>query len=517
MAKVNIDALIPREDFEASTAESTPTNFPLKNYISISELTSGIFFPFMRKPDFQRETSEWDAKKICEFIESYIYGDLIPSIILWRSSSGLYFVIDGAHRLSALISWINDDYGDGQISQQFYDSNIPEDQKQIANETRKYINKKIGPYKEIINAPQQTPPNQDYIQKAKNLGAFSIQVQWVDGPATKAEHSFFKINQQGEPLNNTEIKLLQSRKKGNCIAARAIIRAGSGHKYWANYSAEKQKMIQEIAEEINRIFFTPPLKTPVKTLDLPIAGKISAAQTLPLILDFINIVNQIPPEFKDKLSDDINGDETIKYLQKVRKVAWRINSVHPSSLGLHPIVYFYSSDGRHKPASFCAITAWILETETKNKFRDFIKIRPQFEDLLLKYDYLIQDINRKHRQVIKSYGHIKDFYVECINNLIAGKNIDETVMEVIKIKKFDYLKVDTTKKDITSPEFTSDRKSAVFIREALNSAVKCNVCNGLIHLNSITIDHITRKEDGGVGSIDNGQLAHPYCNSTIKN
>jgi hypothetical protein len=515
MAKVNLDALIQREDFE-TTDRNNHGN--LRQTISISDLTNDFVSPFIRKPDFQRETSEWDKEKIADFLESYITGDLIPSVILWRSNSGLLFVIDGAHRLSALISWVYDDYGDGGLSQKFYEGNIPEDQKKIADDARRYINKKIGSYKEIINTPQQVNPNPDFLNKAKNLGAFSIQIQWVVGDASKAEHSFFRINQQGAPLNNAELKLLQSRKKGNAIAARAIIWAGKGHKYWGNFTAENQKKIQEIAEEINELFFTPPLKTPVKSLDLPIAGKITASQTLPLIFDFINIVNQIPVDSENKLADDTNGDETLRYLQKARRVAWRINSIHPSSLGLHPIVYFYSIDGKHKTASFYAITAWTLESEKiSTGFKDFISVRPQFESLLLKYDYLIQDINRRYRQSTKSYPHIKNFYIECIKQLISGKNTDETVLEITKSKKFSYLKIDISKYDIISEDFTTERKSAVFIKEALANSLKCKICGGLIHRNSLTIDHITRKEDGGVGSVSNGQIAHPYCNSTYKN
>jgi hypothetical protein len=33
---------------------------------------------------------------------------LIPAIILWRSTGGYLFVIDGSHRLSALSAWVND-------------------------------------------------------------------------------------------------------------------------------------------------------------------------------------------------------------------------------------------------------------------------------------------------------------------------------------------------------------------------------------------------------------------------
>src|SRR5690606_27124917 len=141
MAKTNLDAIIRREDFEV-IGNQTATN--LFNNISITSLTSGLFYPFLRKPDFQRETNEWDAKKIVEFIDSYINGELIPAIILWRNNSGLYFVIDGAHRLSALICWIKDDYGDGDISKKFYGDSINDEHREIAEKTRKLINKKIG-------------------------------------------------------------------------------------------------------------------------------------------------------------------------------------------------------------------------------------------------------------------------------------------------------------------------------------------------------------------------------------
>jgi hypothetical protein len=49
MAKVNLDSHLPREDFEV-TGNSHSGN--LMHTISISDLTGGFFYPFMRKPDF---------------------------------------------------------------------------------------------------------------------------------------------------------------------------------------------------------------------------------------------------------------------------------------------------------------------------------------------------------------------------------------------------------------------------------------------------------------------------------
>jgi len=517
MAKINLDALIQREDFEV---QETINPGKKKETISIEDLKpDSFFFSNIRKPDFQRETNEWDGRKIADFIESFLDGDLIPALILWRSPSGYVFVIDGSHRLSSLSAWINDDFGDGKISKMFYDGMIPEDQIHLAEETKKFVRKRIGSYDDFklaLTNPEKVRP--EIKVRAKNLSALAIQLQWVEGDANKAESSFFKINQQAAPINKTELILLESRKKPNCIAARAIIRSGKGHKYWSGFTDENQSRVQSLAKEINDILFAPSLQTPIKTLDIPIGGKVYSAQTLPLILDFVNIVNEVGADFKESLSDDLSGDETIVFLEKSRKIAYRINSNHPSSLGLHPIVYFYSQDGRHKVASFFATVAFIMELEQKNLYRDFINVRPAFEELILKYDYIIQQIVRKYRGAITSYLHIKDFYFAVIKELKkTDATIGQAIDSLLKTERYNYLSTLTENELITSNEFSSERKSAVYIKEAIAFAPKCKICNGYIHRNSISIDHKTRKQDGGLGIVDNGQIAHPYCNSTLKN
>lgn len=514
MAKVNLDALIPREDFEV---EDNINPGKKKETISIEDIKiDSFFFSNVRKPDFQRETTEWDSKKVCEFVDSFIKGDLIPAIILWRSNSGYLFVIDGSHRLSALAAWINDDYGDGKISKKFYDGVIPEEQLEIADETRKVIRKKVGTYEDYklaLTHPEKVEP--EIAKRAKNLAALAIQLQWVDGGADKAENSFFKINQQAAPIDKTELILLESRKKPNCIAARAIIKAGKGHKYWARFESSVQTKVQEAAKEINEILFSPKLESPIKTLDIPIGGKLYSAQTLPLILELVNITNEFSTNFKEKLTDDIDGAETLRILQRTRKVVQIVNSNNPSSLGLHPIIYFYSQDGRHKVASFYATILFVKELEEKKLLNKFIRNREKFEQLLLNYDYLVQQILRKYRSAQASYPYIKEFYFDLLEKLETLSVVD-TVNALIKSDKYNYLTLQIEKEEVTSTEFSKERKSAIYIKEAISSAPKCNICGGLIHKNSISIDHKLRKTEGGLGSIDNGQITHPYCNTGYK-
>jgi hypothetical protein len=70
---VNLDALIPREDFEVlSDGVATPN----KQSITIFELQSdNFFFSALRKPDFQRETYEWTPKRVVGLIRSFVSDD----------------------------------------------------------------------------------------------------------------------------------------------------------------------------------------------------------------------------------------------------------------------------------------------------------------------------------------------------------------------------------------------------------------------------------------------------------
>lgn len=348
--QVNLDALVPREDFEIVDVGST--SLPTQT-VQIRNLELGDFFySVLRKPDFQRETSDWPPDKIVTFVQSFLDGDLIPALILWQAGSQI-FVIDGAHRLSALIAWVHDDYGDGITSKQFFDGIIPEDQITAAELTRRLVKKSIGTYADHKLAIQHPEKVREMVHdRARRLASLAIQLQWVKGDASKAEASFFRINQQAAPIDKTELRILRSRKHANALAARAIVRSGTGHKYWSRFDPDVRDAIEQRAKEINELLFAPALKTPIKTLDLPVAGRGYSSQTLPLVFEFVNLVNHVKGE--TKLSDDPTGQETRAFLDRCRRVVNRMSGTHPSSLGLHPAVYFYSHTGRYQPTAFFA-------------------------------------------------------------------------------------------------------------------------------------------------------------------
>ena len=130
MDRVNLDALIERADLAIGTDVIQRNEQAPSISVDALQSTSNIVLN-PRKPDFQRETDHWDPDQIVRFLESFVDYELVPSAILWQSPT-FVFVIDGAHRISAVRAWIEDDYGDGLISQKFYRFQIPDAQKVVA-------------------------------------------------------------------------------------------------------------------------------------------------------------------------------------------------------------------------------------------------------------------------------------------------------------------------------------------------------------------------------------------------
>jgi hypothetical protein len=511
--RVNLDALILRQDFDEIPPQPNPQG-KRKETLSVNDLLRGeFFFAALRKPEFQRETSEWSPEKILDLIRSFLSKDLIPAVILWQSQSNLNFVIDGSHRLSALAAWINNDYGDGSITKDIYGV-VPEEQIEIGDKIRTLIRKSIGSYEDhklAATRPDKVTP--DILARSRILSTVSLQLQWVEGDSKNAETSFRKINEQGVPINTTEKKILSARRKPIGLASRAIIRSGQGHNYWVGFASTTQDEIRTAAKVVNELLFVPKMKNPVKDLNLPLAGKVFSAQSLPVIWDFIRIVN---PVDKNE-SDDLDGRTTLQFLNNCKSAAQLINSDDVGSMGLHPIVYVYSESGRHKPASFYAITDLILDLQKRDKLEEFTVVREQFEKLLLENDYIVQQIVRRYRGAWASYEPIKNFYLLCIEKLRRKLNAAEVIEEIGQTKDFAFL----TKSVVELPtnpdkDFSRAVKSRTYIKTALEGCIKCAICRGYVHGKSISIDHIKDKQDGGGATADNAQITHPYCNSNKK-
>ena len=511
MAKVNLDALIPRADFVES--KTTPGERPAFDQLNLghllenSESNFASIYHLIRKPDFQRETNEWDKKRILGIIQAWMNKSFVPSIILWQNAhTGIIYVIDGAHRLSALLSYINDDYGDREISHKFYSFNkIPEAEIELADDTRKYIEKKLGgSFKEIMKSGGTKA------DKFKN-GRFDV--QFVPGDAQVAETSFFKINQQGVALNPTEKKLCIGRDLPICLATRIIMKGGGGEQYWKNFTAENQTKASTIATELHSLIFDPPYKLEAKSavLHQPLGGSITNA--MPMIYTLLDILctqRQIDGRGK---KDSHNGALTCEILDLTRKIIWKTLSEQPGSLGLFPSVYFYNSGGKYIQSAFLGMIEYLVQNEKNDSsfLPRFIHVRKRMEDFLLKHKVFITQINRKFGSKQKSHKQMKGFFM----NLIELLHIENDDLQIIiKLKeKYNFLnEIETDIEKSKSYRFSKEVKIAGAIEEELAGISKCYWCGGHVHPLSKSHDHEPDVKLGGKSEPKNRKSTHFYCN-----
>lgn len=515
---VNLDAMIAREDFAVISSQSPP-HYDKQDKISIRDFTAdGLLGSLLRKPDFQRETNHWTPEQVFSLLECYVEGDLIPSVILWQSETAT-FVIDGGHRLSALRAWIEDDYGDGHLSLNYFGTEISKEQKRVAQRTRELIESKIGRWTTLQKKAKDSLA-EDEKKRLHIISTRALPIQWVNGDAGKAETSFFKINTKGTPLDNIEELLLQNRNKPIAIAARAIIRAGKGHKYWSRFSDDFAESIEASAKHISELLFEPEIQSPIKTLDLPLGGSRGMRTAIQTLIDLCIIANRDqsgkPARLSDT-SDDTDGSGTLNALQKTKALVERVTGNSSGSLGLHPAIYFYGPSGRHSSYMFMGTMELIAKKIVNNNsdfFKKFTSVRSGLENILIDKKDLISTIIQRHISGRRAAIHalVIEFIV---NKLLANEPPSDS--EIVSIAKLEG-KIVVGTSATSSTDFSDDIKSKVFISSAISSAQRCAICGGYLDpAKSMSYDHSKDRKLGGIGDARNCNLTHPYCNTGYKN
>jgi hypothetical protein len=208
-----------------------------------------------------------------------------------------------------------------------------------------------------------------------------------------------------------------------------------------------------------------------------------------------------------------DGTKTIDFLKKVRRASSRIAGTRSESLGLHPAVYFYSATGSYQPSAFLAAINFISDLDSKERGIEFTKNRYAFEELILKHKYFMNQIVRHFGSGDRSLGALTRLFHYFFDGVRDGKPEDVLIPRITEEQRLDFLLPIVDAEKGVRKDFTSERKSAVYLKQAIDSAPRCGICSARVHVRSIQIDHVTAKREGGDGVVDNGQLAHPYCNS----
>jgi HNH endonuclease len=146
-------------------------------------------------------------------------------------------------------------------------------------------------------------------------------------------------------------------------------------------------------------------------------------------------------------------------------------------------------------------------------FKSFTRGREKIEGFLVENKSLVakftQNMNRTQR-----VPKMRDFFQFLVSRSSAGIDVKpEHVVSHLGLRG-PFLEVVEPQ---GSPRFSDDVKSIAFMRETIRTAMKCPICNGLLDPNkSISYDHKIRVSDGGSSDVENAQLVHPYCNTSIK-
>jgi hypothetical protein len=517
--KVNLDALIPRQDMASGEPKPVPKNYGF----GFQELIEGsLTQTILRKPDFQRETASWTPEKVRDMVVAYVNGETVPAIIVWRSPQNDLFVIDGAHRLSSVIAWINDDYGDGTISKRHFGE--PQSPA-TAQKTRELVEKAVGNFAKANQAPKSPADASELeLQTAKILPFAALPVQDLKGTDVEgAERSFFKINEQGVILTPTEKWMLHSRNCPNSIAARAVSQRGLGNAYWNRFEKSKQDAISKLAKEVYALLFEPALDGgTLKTTDVPVAGQFYATNALNLIFQFINNANDVRdkvPRSREEAESivprDLSGDQTIFYLQRAKRLASLLSNLSTTnfsySVDLHPFVYFYSGEGKHQPTMFLAVAKWMREFERNDSVSSFLDVRAKTEDFLIANRFLIASISRKVRGEEKAVVKLKKYLDSLVEHFKRGSDAAQLLTAIGT--EFQVLTIPEPEEEGGGTRFSPTTKSALFVEQQLEKSEVCSLCKARVTDRALSADHRRDRKLGGTGSKGNYAPTHHACNS----
>ncbi len=516
MAKVNLDALIPRENFEI---ERQGEEAPTKTEVGLGELVpTAFFYEALRKPDFQRETDDWSSERVADLIGTFLKGELIPAVVLWRNRD-LYFVIDGAHRLSALIAWVHDDYGDKALSAKFANYEIDDEQREVAEETRAKVYRLYGTYAEhkiaaanpdIPIRPSDLKFSEDIRTRARRLGAtLNLTLQWVKGESSaNADQAFKRINQRAAIISPQEFHLIETRKQPRTIAARAIRQRGTGRVYWS----DKATTIQRLASETHDLLFTPPISKHASA-SLPVCGSPYESNILVTLQGFVRVCTS---QIQSLDVDDPDGSMTVRCLEEANRVAKLLCSRHVSSVGLHPAIYFYSWTGQHQPILLNTIASIICEMERDDLLDQFTKNRFVFEQFLVNNRALVNQVVRKFGSKDPEHGKLRGFYTGALEAIQEGAEGSGIADALRANPVYSFLQPEETPYASASPKLSGKVKVGVAINEDLRRAIMCPECNCAVPIQAYSSDHKLRVADGGESTAKNMGIMHGYCNSGVK-
>ncbi len=518
----------------------------------------------LRKPDFQRATWAWSPEECVDLLDSVLEERVVPSVIMWLSPENFQYVLDGGHRISVLLAWIQDDWGDRLSADDYSDPVIEENNKEAARVVRELLrNRGIGTFKEYDEAEEEyfrlidsdKSPEQEldaralrYAEKARRWSAVSVgfPILWVKGDYVVAEQSFLKINKTGRRLSEWETKLVENRSSSFARTVMSVSQISEPQHCWPKNDAEVENspvlkaQIEEILDkgrQLHEMLFEPPYRKPITDIRQPLlATPYTKPEMKPAYLAELITIAQGKKGQKPETERLIKQDRDAKTPQIIANgerlltdtldVISHIYGQSPRSMGLLPLLYYYNHQGIYVRSLLYGTVFWINHGTAKEvndrKFALTIH-RPFFETVLRTHkEKIIRRIGRK----IGSGAEVTLPTARYFNGLlkllidhsdqIEGDDFKQSHNKlVITLGKDDSADdPDILENESLNRTFRGPDRDAVNISDFVDHCPKCEICGGLYYPGQFTqVDHIKEFAKHGKTKLANARNTHPFCNN----
>ncbi|WP_259040606.1 GmrSD restriction endonuclease domain-containing protein [Salinibacter ruber] len=506
----------------------------------------------LRKPDFQRATNSWTPEDCVLLMESIIKEQTIPAIIMWSSEASFDYVLDGAHRISVFMAWINDDWGDTLPEERYDDQEHQREVETAAREVRRLLDDEgIGTaesYREAENQLDDVVESKSGIPKEElddetfrkaiffrdlRRGDLSFDIQWVDGDYETAEKSFLTINKAGRSLTDWETILIENRNSSFARTVMSLANIHTANYYWPTEDSSENE-IEQLLENIDLIhdtLFQPDLSKPIDTLDQPLMVFPSRNRRPYYIAEFLTVVagergkksetREMMTETRYETSEEII--ESGKQLsENALEALSHIAGSTSNSLALPPALYFYNHSGRAVRSLLYGMLYWLTSGGSKDTLarkRVFSAFRGPFEELFVnnKRD-VVSSLADKRGSGPRVTEQTADYFQSMIGLIIESSgNINSENFDnqyKAEVKRITGRKPESVEPSpVESRSFTNAQRSERNMMELFSSRKKCGVCGGVLDLQGpVQHDHIKKHSEGGETSVENQRPVHPFCN-----
>lgn len=516
----------------------------------------------LRKPDFQRATWSWTPEDCVELLDAVLNEHVVPSVIMWLDKDGTKFVLDGGHRISVLLAWITDDWGDRVSADHFKDDTLELASKTAATSVRDLLAQRlIGSFQEYLQAErrhrelmqQDRAPGAEmdsislvYAERVRRWASVEtgFPVLWVKGDYKTAEQSFLKINKTGRRLSKWETKLVENRTSSLARAVMSIAEVQQASRFWPLDDEEIQKSkrlseqaqsVVQIVKDLHNLLFLPVYETPIKQPNQPLlATPFAKPEAKPAyVAEILTITEGLKgqPAETDRLIQRDSGAPSSKLVENgltlLNHAQDDLSSIYggsPRSLMIMPLVYFYSDQGRYVRSLLYGMLYWMSYGSQKEVFDRkllFSAHRFAFEKIIISgKEEIIRRITRRIGSGYEVTYPTARYFHGLLKLLV--KHSDETDSDAFVSDHKQLIetlgKKDAatapTERESKSPTFTRTQKTIVNVRDYIDMFKECEICRGRYFPGLFTqADHVEPRKKGGRTIASNARNTHPFCNN----